>query len=118
MTRPVCRDCRNGPGDCPDHGVRALMSEAPMTRPVEACEWCIGLGCVHCDLARANAELLALRAENERLRKALAEACDGWEESNQYVSDYFRAKWGLDDRCAECRAALDGGSDGLDGGRG
>jgi hypothetical protein len=21
-----CRDCRNGPGDCPEHGVRALMN--------------------------------------------------------------------------------------------
>ena len=55
------------------------------------------------------------RAENKRLREALAECADCAEEGWAYASPYFREKWGAVAWMAQARAALARSSSG--GGR-
>ena len=51
-------------------------------------------------------ELIALRAENERLREALKEAIECVEFWADYASPYFKDKHGLEDNLIKLRAAL------------
>lgn len=55
-------------------------------------------------------ELLGLRAENERLRSALKEACDEYEYAYPYKGDFLARKHGDPERLARLRSVLTGKS--------
>lgn len=55
-----------------------------------------------------DAKMDELRAENDRLREALDHAIELAEEGWAYADDYFRAKWGCEERIKTLREALGG----------
>ena len=69
------------------------------------------MSCIHCGMScacGANDTIEELEAENAKLREALKDAIDGYEECAQYKGDYLFNKHGDAEEIARLKAALEG----------